>query len=336
MARAQEIVDALPEENAKEAINRLDNELQPVFCQRRSHRCSRIFNKERSNRSDALALKEQQEAEKRLALTRSIQKIRDLINTKSFAQARQQLNAISAADRDFLGAGFRAVQDDLRSAEEFRKDVLIREISQTRDLGKIDQTVETAQAEGLSQEVIRQVKQEANQRKEWLAKQAAAKQATLAANRKRELNGFVSAINKLRANTAENKSPRIRSLTSLASDYTRRFSFDDFKEMSRNIRRIGEMADEIGSHLSSYIKNEQPRFSYEGNRGTITARMDHLEDDGVWLDIGGVLTKMKLTNPAIGHGNLIANVAEYAGLSQDHIAAYAWIWPSKTPKNLAA
>ena len=121
----------------------------------------------------------------------------------------------------------------------------------------------------------------------------------------------------------------------MAGDYTRRFTFADYKELSKDIQRIGEMGDEISSHLATYIKNEQPRFSYEGNRGTIIARMDHLEDDGVWLDIGGVLTKMKLSNPAIRHGNLIEKVAKYASLSQDHIAAYAWIWRIEDAKEFS-
>ena len=166
MARAQQIVNSLPKNDKKGAINRLDRELNnPYFASDAATNARRFLTNERSNLSNALAREEREEAEKRLALNRKLQDIRGLINNNAFLQARQQLNAIKGPDRESLGNAFTAMQNDLRSAENYRRDAFNRQIAQASNAQQIDEAVQSARREGLSRALLRQVESAAQQRK---------------------------------------------------------------------------------------------------------------------------------------------------------------------------
>ena len=325
--RAEQILRLLPRDK-KSAIGRLDSELNnPYFASEAAAEARTLLVNERSKLSSALAREERENAEKRLALNKRLQEVRSLINRNAIGEARSKLSSFSAADRSVISAAYAAVLNDLNSAETFRLDTLLRQIRTAAGEQRIEALMKEANDQGLSPATIQKLRQAARNRGRALATQAATEKASLAANRKREIDGFVAALDKLRADKAGNEPPQIDRFIALALDYRRRLSFDDLKQMSAHVQRIGELARETGSHLETYVKTEQPRISFEGSRGTIFARMDSLEDDGVWLDTGGgVLTKKKLSDPDIRLAELIKKVAKHHNLSADHVASYVWMW----------
>ena len=135
-----------------------------------------------------------------------------------------------------------------------------------------------------------------------------------------------SDIDKLRADPESQTAPNTEKLLVLARDYKRRLKFDDIKKTSSAIERIAELSTETSRCFALYIRQQQPTISFQGRKGIIFARMDHVDGDGIWLDIGGIQTKKELFDPDVQHEDLAQKSVKNANLSQDHYAAYAWTW----------
>ncbi|TVR42871.1 MAG: serine/threonine protein kinase, partial [Planctomycetota bacterium] len=253
-----------------------------------------------------------------------------------FQDARGILASFRQEDRQMVDKDFTQTRESIQGLLVARYEYFAERMDAISDADAGAVLLAEAGAEGLPTSFLSRLENARDERVRALEEAITARQAEAQRMVEQRLDTMFEVLGRLRGDGAE-RIPQFDRFTRLASDYRNRFSEPDLQELCASLVRIAQLAQALHGRVDGFLRVQQPVITLNFGTGPTQARVEGLEGATVSLlfSRSGARTRRSLADPEIDHAHLAKLAQEHLSLSQDHLAAYLWMWGLENSPNFS-